>query len=127
MAGGCTPEATDPAIDAIQVGETWVFAYQEAPMLSMQALTSGTAAQVEGCLYVGDAVVVWWPDQLAQVEEIVAAVEAGEAPELQLGGGGLSLDEGDTREDFPEAVREHCDPSVLWWAGGGTVTVGEGG
>lgn len=125
--GGCTSDPADPAIDAIQIGETWVFAWQEAPGSSMDALESGTAAQVDGCLQVGDSVVVWWPEQLDQVEEFVLAVEAGAAPELQVGGGGSSLEEGATLEDFPDVVLEHCTPTVLWWSGGGEVTVSDGG
>ncbi|MCK6503493.1 hypothetical protein L6R53_08865 [Myxococcota bacterium] len=124
---GCGPTVKNPAVEAIQVGETWVFAYEDTPSLSMFALTHGTVAAPDGCLAVDDAVVVWWPEQLDQVEALVAEVEAGGAPEVQLGGGGSSLAEGGSGEDFPEAVREHCEPVAVWWSSGGEVVVGEGG
>lgn len=127
VATGCGPTVTNPAVQAIQVGDTWVFAYEETPSTSMDALTSGVVAAVDGCLEVDEAVVVWWPEQLDQVEELVAQVEAGGAPEVQLGGGGSSLAEGASPDDFPEAVREHCTPGGVWWSSGGEVTVGEGG
>mgnify|MGYP007097599693 CR=1 FL=1 len=125
LLAACSPVISNPEVEAIQLGETWVFAYSEEPGSSMDALSHGTAAQVDGCLQVGDAVVVWWPDQLAEVEEIVLAVEAGEAPELELGGGGMSLEEGASAEDFPAAVREHCTPTELWFSSGGEIG-GEG-
>lgn len=122
-AAGCTTVITDPEVEAILLGDTWVFAYKETPSSAMDALSHGTAAQVDGCLQVGEAVVVWWPEQLDQVKEIVLAVQAGGAPELEIGGGGMSLEEGDREEDFPAAVRERCAPTELWFSSGGEVGV----
>ena len=118
---GCGATLKNPAVEAIQIGETWVFAYEETPVTGMDALTHGTVAAVDGCLQVDDAVVVWWPEQLDRVEELVAQVEAGGAPDVQLGGGGSSLAEGASSEDFPDAVREHCEPAAVWWSSGGEV------
>lgn len=112
---GCST-ATGPAIDAIQIDDVWVFAYAQTPSSSMDALGGGTATVVDGCLQMGDAVVVWRPAHLSEIEEVVAAIEAGDTVVLEVGGGGLSLDEGSSLDDFPAAVLEHCTPRELWFS-----------
>jgi hypothetical protein len=108
------------------VDGVWVFTYAEEPDSVMEALTSGPAAVVDECLQVGDAVVVWYDHHLDRVGDIVTRVQAGEALTVELGGGGFSLEEGSTIEDFPEGVLAHCAPTAIWYAGDGEVTV-EGG
>ncbi len=107
----------DPSVEASQVDGVWVFTYAEDPGFYMQALGGGEAAIVDGCLEVGGAVVVWHAQQLDQVEEVFALIEAGESPTVRVGGGGTSLDEGGSLDEFPDAVLEHCATTSLWWAG----------
>lgn len=123
VATGCTTgqsAVVEPAIEALQFGETWVFAYEEEPNSSNDALLIGALAVRDGCLKVDRTIVVWWPTQLVEVEEAVEAVEEGATVSLRVGGSGLSLDEGATTDDIPEVVRDRCGSGVreVWFANG---------
>jgi len=124
--GACSTTETseDPEIDALQFEETWVFAYSETPNASMEALGGGEASIVDGCLQMGDAVVIWRQSHLDDVEALVLDIEAGGTPFIQVGGGGMSLEE-DGGDDFPDEVLEHCSPAEIWFAGGEPITFGE--
>lgn len=111
-------------VEGEQVDGVWVFAYAEDPDSEMQALHGGDVAVVDGCLQVGDAVVVWHDHHLADVEAFLQSVEIGETVTIELGGGGFSLDEGGTVDDFPDAVLEHCSPNVIWYSATPSPTVG---
>lgn len=119
------PTVVEDSHDVVaqQVGEVWVFSYSEPPQMNNGALMTGEAAVVDGCLEVDGLAVVWYEHQLATVEEALEQLEQGETISLQVGGGGISLDEGASQEDFPEAVLEHCSPSGVWWAADGEVEV----
>ena len=91
----------------------WVF--QHDPETVMQALHSGIAEIVNGCLYVDDAIVVWHVDRLDEAARVIAAVQSGEQPDLLIGGGGISLDEGASPEDLPPVITDLCPTSVVWF------------
>ena len=80
-----------------------------------------------GCLQVDDSVVVWYAHHLDTVEEIIGRIDKGETVELLVGGGGRSLDEGDTMGDFPDIVREHCSPSAIWYTSPDEIQFGKDG
>ncbi len=118
--------ADDPhltAVEAMDIDGVWVFAFEEPPTYSMDALHSGTAEVVDGCLLIDDTVIVWWSDQLADVDDILAGLAAGATVDVQLGGGGFALGEGATLDQFPDAVRSRCTASGLWYASSDPVTV----
>lgn len=106
-----------------QIGEVWVFAYSEPPLSWNDALNTGEALVVDGCLEVGGAVVIWHQDQLGTVEEAITRLEQGEILSLQVGGGGLSLSEGSTVEDFPAEVLEHCSATAVWFSSREAATI----
>lgn len=110
-------------VNALQVDGVWVFSYSVTPDASMHALGGGQATVVDGCLQVGDAVVVWHDHHLDTVEEVIARVNQGETIELGVGGGGLSLEEGSTTDDFPAAVVEHCAPLGVWFSSDEAVVI----
>jgi hypothetical protein len=115
---GCGPTIEVGAdIEASQIDGVWVFAYTEDPGFSMEALHTGSAAVVEDCLYVGGSVVVWRPDHLEFVEQVVSAVAAGSVVEVSLSGGGDSLAEGSAVTDFPTSVVAKCAADTVWYAG----------
>lgn len=116
LASACSAEISTE-YDAVQLDGVWVFTYGETPDLSMDALGGGDAAVVDGCLQMGDAVVIWRDEHLGVVEEIIQSVDAGDTVGIRVGGGGLSLDEGSTLDDFPDVVLEHCAPVEIWFAG----------
>lgn len=120
---GANPVTGPTEVEALEVDGVWVFAYQDDPTSSMDAIHSGPAAVVDGCLLIDDTVVVWWTDQLPDVEEIVAALASGATVDVQLGGGGFTVDEGASLDDFPDAVRSRCTAAGLWYASGDPVTI----
>ena len=114
-----------PAVDAQRMNGAWVFSYVRPPMGSDEALHSGQAAVVDGCLEVGDAVVVWHKHHLDTVGEIIDRIDKGETVDLRVGGGGRSVDEGDSVDDFPRRVREHCSTSEIWYSGDYEIQFGD--
>lgn len=123
--GASATLATPVEVVEQQVGAAWVFSYAEEPTSGMDALHVGDAlVDADGCLRVGDAVVVWRESHLAAVGEIVAAAEAGETAVVSIGGGGwASLAEGDVLDDFPAAVVARCpSATVVWDASGDPVS-----
>lgn len=124
VAGGCGPTIVLEAdVVAEQRDGVWVFSYAETPDFSMEALGGGRAAVVDGCLWMGDAVVVWRESHLALVDDVLARVQSGEALDLQVGGGEVGLGEGGTRDDLPPAVIEHCPAEAVWLAGDSDLTI----
>ncbi len=81
----------------------------------MAALHSGVAEIENGCLYVDDAIVVWQTDQIDQAAQTIANLRAGEQPELRIGGGGISIEEGATPEDIPSVITDRCPTSTVWY------------
>lgn len=78
-----------------------------------KAMHSGKAMVVEGCLFVGDSIVVWPKGSEKEVEAIVEDARRPESKVISLGGGGISEDEG--RTDLSGAdVR--CSFSGVWFA-----------
>lgn len=114
---GCGPVITsDAEIVELQIGETRVLAYTEDPAFSWEALHTGALAVDEGCLLVGGLAVVWWDRHLADLEPLVAAVEAGEEVTVSIGGG--------APPPSPRGEREGCAAAgPLWLAGSGALEV----
>ncbi len=81
----------------------------------MEALHSGTPEIVDGCLVVDNTIVVWHVDRLDEADEAVAAAKAGESPQLLIGGGGISLDEGATPDQIPSTITDLCPTSAVWF------------
>ncbi len=105
----------------------WVFTYASTPSYTSDALAGGPAAVVDGCLQMGDAVVIWHDQHLAAVDDVIARVAAGEALTLTVGGGGRSLEEGSTVDDFPIEVVERCPAAREIWFSAGAALVVEAG
>jgi hypothetical protein len=123
LAGACAADEGGTEVDAQQRDGVWVFTYSEAPAIDNEALGGGRAAVEDDCLWMGEAVVVWHDHHLDAVDEVIARVRAGEVLDLQLGGGGLSLAEGSTVDDFPAVVSEHCATSEIWFASDTALTI----
>jgi len=112
---GATNDASeDEPVVALQIEGVWVFEHD--PNGYYDAEHSGRADIVDGCLVVDNAVVIWHVSRRADVERVVSEVLSGMHPQIRLGGGGLSLSEGSTLDDFPAAVTEHCAVSEVWFA-----------
>ncbi|MES2642884.1 MAG: hypothetical protein V4850_25595 [Myxococcota bacterium] len=129
LGAACGPTISGPEdveVEALQMDGAWVFTYRESPDLSMHALLTGPAAVVDGCLRVGDQVVVWREQHLGTVGEITARIDEGEVVSVSLGGGGGSVGEG-MMENVPEDVRDRCSLSGVWHSGHDEVAIIEGG
>ena len=104
-------QAEDRGIEAIQIDEVWVF--QHRPEYFWLASGGGTPEIVDGCLYIGDDMVVWDVDHIDQAAGAIAAVRAGKSPSLRFVGGVVS----DTGIGFPTVITDRCATSSLWIIG----------
>ena len=115
LAAACGAGPTDLArsdgISAQQLEGVWVFSHD--PQGGDDALHSGVATIENGCLYVDGAVVVWDADRLDEAESAIASIRDGDSPQLSIGGGGISLDEGST--ELPAIIMERCDTALVWF------------
>ena len=100
-------------IEAVEIDGVWVFQHQ--PEVAMDALHSGTPEIVNGCLVVDNTIVVWHFDRIDDAAEAIAAAKAGESPQLLIGGGGLSVDEGATPDQIPTIITDLCPTSAVWF------------
>jgi hypothetical protein len=100
-------------IEALQIDGVWVFQHQ--PEAHNDALHSGTPEIVNGCLVVDNTVVVWHVDRIGDATDVIAAAKAGESPELLIGGGGISLDEGARPDQIPSVITDLCPASAVWF------------
>lgn len=124
----CEPDAdVGSDIEAQELSGAWVFSYAEEPTVIMDALGGGQAAVVDGCLQVDDSVFIWYEHHLDTVEEIIGRIDKGEKVVVRIGGGGFSVDEGSTVDDFPESVREHCSPTAIWYTSPDEIELGKEG
>ena len=107
------PVRSDGGIEALQIDGVWVFQHQ--PEAAMNALHGGTPEIVDGCLVIDNTIVVWHVDRIDEATEAIAAVKAGESPQLLIGGGGISLDEGDRPDQIPAVITDRCPTSAVWF------------
>jgi hypothetical protein len=110
------PDSPDSGLAATQVDGVWVFQYD--PQGWHEALLEGPASIVDGCLYIGDFLVVWHVDRLDELEEIIAAVQAGEQPVVAVGGFarfvGVDPDGGEPLV-LPSVIADHCSAEAVWF------------
>ena len=104
---------SDGGIEALQIDGVWVFQHQ--PEAAMDALHGGTPEIVDGCLVIDNTIVVWHVDRIDEATEAIAAVKAGESTQLLIGGGGISLDEGDRPDQIPTVIADRCPTSAVWF------------
>ena len=106
--GGATPD-----VEAMQIDGVWVF--QHNPDGSNAAHHSGTAEVVDGCLMVDDTIVVWHVDRIDDATQAIAAIKAGDTPQLLVGGGGISIDEDASPDLIPAVINERCPTRAVWY------------
>ena len=127
VVAACGPTATDAdgepgdsavetgGIEALQIDGVWVF--QHRPRFGNDALHGGTLEIVDGCLVIDNTIVVWHVDRIDQAAGAVAAVKAGKSPQLLIGGGGISVEEGTRPDQFPTVITQRCPTSAVWFNG----------
>ncbi|MDD9932216.1 MAG: hypothetical protein OXT09_01355 [Myxococcales bacterium] len=119
--GGAEPEPGDgptgapDSIDSHRHDGVWLFSLDPAGG-GDSALGSGAASIVDGCLVIGEEVVVWLEDDLDFARSLIDSVAAGEAPKVTVGGGGIALGEGATVDDLPMTVLSRCGARDVWFA-----------
>ena len=105
-------QAEDRGIEAVLIDGVWVF--QNRPEVIWLASGGGTPEIVDGCLYIGDSLVVWRADDIDQAAGAIAAVRAGESPLLRFPGGVVENEKG---IGFPSVITDRCATSRLWIIG----------
>lgn len=111
-----------PSLFEHSVDDVWVFTRAQprsrpgVKIITLDALHTGAPTIVRGCLYVGDSVVIWAPEQIELARQAVMAARAGDTTPVRIGGGGIGLDEGAETGDFPETITARCQPSSIWYA-----------
>lgn len=108
------PQATVDGITAQQIDGTWVFTNR--PNGGSEALHTGFPNITDGCLYVGQAIVIW-PEAMAaaMAEALTAASDGGGLEPMRLGGGGISIEEGGAGA-IPSIVADRCAVTEVWFA-----------
>jgi hypothetical protein len=112
VGGSSNPEGIDGP-EALQIEGVWVFQHQ--PEFALTALHGGIPEIVNGCLYVDGAIVVWHVDRIEEAAGAIAAVRADESPQLLVGGGGISLEEGASPDQLPAVITDRCPTSTVWF------------
>ena len=102
-------QASVSGIEALQIDGVWVFQYTS--IWYGDGLFSGTAEIVDDCLVVGDYVVIWDASRLAYARALISAVQAGEKPKVEMGGGEYN------NEQRLATVSEHCPATAVWLGG----------
>lgn len=105
-------QAEDRGIEAVLIDGVWVF--QNRPEWVWLALGGGIPEIVDGCLYLGDTVVVWSVNRIDQAAGAIAAARAGETPFVRIGGGVVNNEAG---IGFPTVITDRCATSRLWIIG----------
>lgn len=106
------------------VGETDVFVSTGDSADQDEALHSGTARVVDGCLFVGDALVVWPSnDGMVSANDALSKAKAGADDLFQLTGGGISTKEGDAKLDV-SGLGIKCNAEHVWFASDVSVKPG---
>ena len=100
------------AVEPLQIDGVCVF--QHEPEVAMEALHSGTPEIAGGCLVIDDTIVVWYVDRIEEAAAAIAAAKAGESPQLLIGGGGLSIDEGAEPSQIPSIITDRCPTCAVW-------------
>lgn len=100
----------DRGVSAREVSGLWIFTHNSPD--GGDALFSGVARIANGCLLIGDTVVVWRENQLDAVTEYIDAARAGESIELTLAGAELSAAVGN---ELPPIVTDRCASEALWF------------
>ncbi len=101
------------AIEAVQIDGVWVF--QHEPGGGMEALHSGTPEIVDGCLVIGDMIVVWHIDRMEEAAAAVAAAKGGESTQLLIGGGGFGIDQPADPSQIPPVIADRCTTRAVWF------------
>lgn len=114
LAASCDSGSTSATagVEPTEIDDVWIFQHDS---LGGDGAGHGGVAEIRNsCLYVDDAVVVWHESQIGQAEDLIRDIKAGERPEVLLGGGGISLDEGDT--PIPSVITDLCPTRVVWYS-----------
>lgn len=114
LLGACSPAGT-AGPEPTMFNDVWIFTY-DAHGGGDAAFHQGIGHIADGCLYVGDAVVVWSKDRLDEAQNLVEQVQAGDETVVGVGGGGISLDEDDT--PIPSEIVERCPTREVWFQSG---------
>lgn len=114
LAASCDSGSTSAGdgVEPTEIDNVWTF--QHDSLGGDAALHGGVAEIRNNCLYVDDAVVVWHESQIGQAEDLITDIKAGGRPDVLLGGGGISLDEGDT--PIPSLITDLCPTRVVWYS-----------
>jgi hypothetical protein len=104
-------------IQAAQIDGVWVFEYDDPT--GAGAGFTGKASIADGCLFVGPFILVWPAEQLDDARLTIAAIRAGELPELSVGGYDISpasAAESGEPLSIPSVIAEHCSTDSVWFA-----------
>ena len=75
----------------------------------MEALHGGRPEIADGCLVIGNRIVVWHVDRINEAAEAISAVNAGESPQFLIGGGG-----GNRLDLIPAVITDRCPTLAIW-------------
>ena len=106
---------THPAAVSLEVVGVVKLLVQD-PVSGLDSFVNGEAhADGDGCLSVAGLVIHWGTASLAEGRVAAVAVDAGQAPVVNVSGGGFSISEGFSQERFPAGVREQGSSATGFW------------
>jgi len=108
--GGAPSSATNSsAIESSQVDGVWIFLHQST--IDEEARFAGAAEVVNGCLRVGEQVVVWRKSDADQVRSLIESLKDQPSRAVVLGGG-----EATAFGSMYAEMTELCPTSSVWFS-----------
>ena len=103
----------EPKVEVVEFGDAKALFFTRSPGSGKDAQLEAAPATIDdGCLRVGQELVVWWPRHRADIEDVITAVQNGDTPTLTTGGGYAGWPDDDERRQL---IGDECGSDTSPW------------